>query len=233
MKQILVITGGSRGIGLATAKEFKSDGYNVINLSRSPIDPALGKQITADFSKHDWANSCRDLLENEIRNADKVVCVHNASVLLKDNIKTAAADFARVMQTNVVAAQQLNEIVVEHMQAGSSIHYVGSTLSEKAVANTASYSTSKHAIIGLMRATCQDLAGTGIHTSCVCPGFTDTEMLRDHLGDDQEIIKAIGEMNSFNRLVEPIEIAKTLYFCAHSPSLNGAVIHANLGQREQ
>ena len=42
-----------------------------------------------------------------------------------------------------------------------------------------SYVVSKHALVGMMRATCQDLAGREIHTACICPGFTDTEMFRD------------------------------------------------------
>jgi NAD(P)-dependent dehydrogenase (short-subunit alcohol dehydrogenase family) len=52
--------------------------------------------------------------------------------------------------------------------------FVGSTLSEKAVANTASYVTAKHAMVGLMRATCQDLAvaAAPVHTAAICPGFT-------------------------------------------------------------
>ena len=67
---------------------------------------------------------------------------------------------------------------------------------------------SKHAQLGMMRATCQDLMGRGIHTALVCPGFTDTEMLRTHLGDDADLTRAIAGMNSFNRLIDPAEIAE-------------------------
>jgi len=84
----------------------------------------------------------------------------------------------------------------------------------------------------MMRATCQDLAGRGIHTACVCPGFTDTEMLRAHVGEDPEILKAIASMSTFDRLVTPAEIATTIKFAADNQVLNGAVIHANLGQKE-
>ena len=84
----------------------------------------------------------------------------------------------------------------------------------------------------MMRATCQDLAGSGIHTACVCPGFTDTEMLRAHVGDDPEILKSIAGTTTFGRLVEPSEIAATIQFAANNPVINGAVLHANLGQVE-
>jgi len=86
------------------------------------------------------------------------------------------------------------------------------------------------AVAGLMRATCQDLAGTGIHTACLCPGFTDTAMLRAHVGGSDETLAAIAAGISFNRLIEPGEIARALLFCAENPVVNGSLIHANLGQ---
>mmetsp|Transcript_34488 Transcript_34488/g.63897 ORF Transcript_34488/g.63897 Transcript_34488/m.63897 type:complete len:119 (-) Transcript_34488:226-582(-) len=117
------------------------------------------------------------------------------------------------------------------MTRGSSIIFVGSTLSEKAVSGALTYSTSKHALVGLMRATTQDLFGSGIHCVMVCPGFTDTPMLRKHLSDP-EVLSAIASNNSFNRLVEPSEIASVVTDASLSPVLNGAIIHANLGQKE-
>ena len=118
------------------------------------------------------------------------------------------------------------------MAEGSSIIYIGSTLSEKAVANSYSYVSTKHAMVGMMRATCQDLAGSGIHTACICPGFTDTEMLRAHVGDSNEVLAEIGSMSSYGRLIEPAEIARTFEFATANPVINGSIIHANLGQKE-
>ena len=95
-----------------------------------------------------------------------------------------------------------------------------------------SYVISKHAQLGMMRATCQDLMGSGIHTALVCPGFTDTEMLRTHIGTDPEVEQAVASLNSFNRLIDPLEIAELLLWCHQHPVINGAVLHANLGQKE-
>ena len=146
---------------------------------------------------------------------------------------TATSDFRHTLELNVVAPHILNQILIPKMTQGSGIIYVGSTLSEKAVANTYSYVVSKHALIGMMRSTCQDLANTGIHTACVCPGFTDTEMLRAHVGEDAEIIESLSTLSTFGRLVTPEEIANTIVFAAENPVINGAVIHANLGQVER
>jgi NAD(P)-dependent dehydrogenase (short-subunit alcohol dehydrogenase family) len=117
------------------------------------------------------------------------------------------------------------------MRNGSSVLYVGSTLSEKAVPHSFSYVVSKHAIVGMMRATCQDLVGRAIHTACICPGFTDTEMFRKHV--PTEALDQIRAMSAYGRLITPEEIAETLFWAANNPVINGAVIHANLGQVER
>ena len=232
MSKLLVITGAGRGIGLATAKQFKMQGYRVINLSRSVIDKAIGDQIEVDFSNPQWPEGAATELAEAIGDAEQICLVHNASVLLKDSLQSAAENLAKAMQVNVLASQQLNELLLPDMQAGSSIIYIGSTLSEKAVANTLSYSTSKHAVLGLMRASCQDLAGSHIHTAAVCPGFTDTQMLRDHLGNDQQLLDSIASCNGFNRLIAADEIASAIWYCSQNPVINGGVLHAHLGQRE-
>jgi len=231
MDRVLVITGGSRGIGLATVELFAAAGYRVINLSRSNTHLDLAEQLCIDFSDPDWANNSSGTLVKLAGKPDQLVLIHNAAVLLKDDIRDAG-NLAMVLQVNLVAPQQLNEILVPNMPSGSSVLYLGSTLSHKAVANTLSYSTSKHGVLGLMRASCQDLIGSGIHTACICPGFTDTEMLREHVGQDPEILKSLGESNSFSRLVRPDEIAKCLKFCAENPAINGTSIDVNLGQIE-
>ena len=83
----------------------------------------------------------------------------------------------------------------------------------------------------MMRATCQDLAGRRVHSACICPGFTDTEMLRQHV--PEELMETIKSMSAYDRLVAPDEIANTLLWAAQNPVINGSVIHANLGQVER
>ena len=124
----------------------------------------------------------------------------------------------------------LNYFSIPFMRAGSAILYLGSTLSEKAVPGSYSYVITKHATIGMMRATCQDLAGRGVHTACICPGFTDTEMLRQHV--PESAMEDVCAMSAYNRLIDPDEIAETLFWAANNPVINGAVLHANLGQVE-
>ncbi|MDE0155488.1 MAG: SDR family NAD(P)-dependent oxidoreductase [Gammaproteobacteria bacterium] len=234
MTKNLIVTGGSRGIGLAAAELFQGHGYRVINLSRSPAPLEGVVNLAVDLGEADWDRAGAAELHSLIPDKQHIVLVHNAGLLREDSALDLDGEALReVLQVNLVAPVQLNRLALPLMEQGSAILYVGSTLSVKAVANTCSYSTSKHALAGLMRATCQDLAGSGIHTACVCPGFTETDMLRELAGHDAAVLDSLTENVTMGRLIDPVEIAETLYFCALHPVMNGATVQANLGQFER
>lgn len=228
----LLITGGSAGIGASTAQRFSDAGYGVINLSRRDCPVADAIHVPCDLTRHDFAEQIAATVEPLLRDAQRITLVHNAARM--DNDTAAATDSAAlrdILEINLVAPNTLNQMCLPFMKAGSAIVYVGSTLAEKAVPGAFSYATAKHGMVGMMRATCQDLADTGIHTACVCPGFTDTEMLRSHV--PPEAMDSVRAMSVFGRLIDPAEIAETIFWAATNPVINGAVIHANLGQVER
>ena len=229
--KLAIVTGASAGIGLATAGKFLDHGYEVVNLSRRPCPLPAVSHIRCDLAAS-FVDEIAGALGPILERADEIALIHNASRLANDTAtETASDDLRTVLDINVVAINTLNRLVLPHMGAGSCVLFVGSTLSEKAVPGSFSYVISKHAQIGMMRACCQDFAGSGIHTACICPGFTDTEMLREHVPTDA--MDAVRGMSAFNRLIEPGEIADALLWAATSPVINGSVIHANLGQVER
>ena len=228
-----IITGASVGIGAATASAFQADGYTVYNLSRRPCPVPGVNNIACDLSSTESINNACNVLSDVVTKSECVTLVHNACQMRKDSTTDCNSESLReVLETNVIAVNSLNQRLLPDLPRSSSILYIGSTLSEKAVPGSFSYVISKHALLGMMRASCQDLMGSGIHTALICPGFTDTEMLRTHLGNDREVMQAIASMNSFNRLVEPGEIAEFIFWAHNNPVINGAVLHANLGQKE-
>lgn len=232
--KLLLITGASAGIGETTAELFLGQGYKVVNISRRPCPVAGTVSLEFDLTDPDLEAGLTSALAEHLEGAMEIALVHNASRLENDAVDAlSSADLRAVLEVNLVAANTLNRLTLPHMSNGSSIIYIGSTLAEKAVPGAASYIISKHALVGLMRATCQDLAGRGIHTACICPGFTDTEMLRAHVGDDARVLEDIAGMNTFTRLIEPDEIAEFILFAACHPVINGAVLHASLGQIER
>ena len=230
--KLAVITGASAGIGLAAAERFLAAGYSVANLSRRRCPLAAVSSIQCDLSQPDALSAAEPALRPLLEGAESTVLIHNAALLLNDTAQaTDSETLRRVLEVNVVGINSLNRLALPHMKPGSSMLFVASTLAEKAVPGSFSYVVSKHAQVGMMRACCQDLAGSGIHAACICPGFTDTEMLREHVPADA--MDAVRGMSAFNRLIEPGEIADALLWAASSPVLNGSVIHANLGQVER
>ncbi|MCY4643445.1 MAG: SDR family NAD(P)-dependent oxidoreductase [Bacteriovoracales bacterium] len=230
---LLIITGASRGIGKATAKLFLDHSYKVVNISRTPCPLEGIVNIPVDLACFD--EKALEGLDSILDEASQITLIHNAFRLEKDRVDNAKA-LREVLAVNIEAPAKLNALIIPKMLAkeksGHSILYVGSTLSEKAVPKAFSYVTTKHAMAGMMKAGCQDMMGKGVHTALICPGFTDTEMLRDHAGLDENILRSMAQTNSYGRLIRPQEIAETLLFSATHPVVNGSVLHVNLGQRE-
>jgi 3-oxoacyl-[acyl-carrier protein] reductase len=234
---LLVITGASKGIGLATAQLFVKEGWEVVNLSRGECphnEVVTRKTDLLELSLPAYEESLSEYFFEVIPHPRRICLVHNAAAMIQDSALSVDANAMRtVFQLNVFSPATLNKLIAPLMSEGSSILYIGSTLSEKGVPGSATYVSSKHAIAGLMKVTCQDLKGRQVHTACICPGFTATEMLVQHLHSSPEAHQSILGMQTMGRLLEPIEIANFIHFCALNPSVNGAVLHCNLGQVER
>lgn len=232
-KPLALITGGSKGIGRETAELFLKNHYEVINISRSPCDNPSVQNILIDLIETDEMSIQQTLLQH-ISTKRRMVFIHNASVCFNDTIETLnKTKWNHTLKLNLTLPALLTQCLLPTMKAQSAIIFVGSTLSEKAVRNTCSYTVSKHGLVGLMRSVCQDLAGKHIHTCCVCPGITDTAMLRGRIGENTALLKTLAAIQSDNRLLTPQEMAEIIFVAATHPVFNGAVLHANGGQIER
>ena|SRR3990167_9827243 len=229
MSNYLIITGGSRGIGEKTIACFIQNGWQAINISRKPCDLPQVINISIDLSSSANVQKNAEKLQACIKEKGIISLVHNAAFYKRDSLDSLSLlDLQHTLETNVISPIALNQIFIPYMKPGSSIIYIGSTLSEKAVPGSASYVISKHALIGLMRTTCQDLIGKDIRTCCICPGLVDTTILRETM-DESTINMLIDSKIIGKRLIEPQEIADVIHFCATSTVMNGSTIHANLG----
>jgi len=231
MTNYLVITGGSRGIGRATVLKFKEHHWKVINLARQPCGLPEVVNIKLDLSASENIHSIKDELQAQLKDSDKICLVHNAAMHKPDEISSIKlSDLQRMLAVNVTSAVMLNELVIPLMKKESSIVYIGSVLSEKGVPASASYIISKHAVVGMMRATAQDLAAKGIMSCCICPGLVETDMLRENI--DEKLVQQIVETNVLGgRLIQPNEMADAIYSCGTNPLFNGSILRANLGQQ--
>lgn len=230
MSKYLVITGGSRGIGEKTIRCFQKNGWLAVNISRSAstIPDVINRKIDLSSLQEIEKNSA--VLLDSVKNATQLCLVHNAAFYKRDQIDSLdIEDLQHTLQINVVSATALNKLFIPLMKPGSSIIYLGSTLAVKAVPGSASYIISKHAIVGLMKATCQDLIAKNIHTCCICPGLVDTQLLKETM-DSEMVDYLVNNVIIGKRLIEPEEIANLIYYCSTTNLINGATLQANLGQ---
>jgi len=237
---LLIVTGGGSGIGAAVARRAAREGWAVLSLSRSgmresllPEESARIESVQVDLLR-DWRQDALALaqtaLKRHTRLARRIALVHNAAVSFNDTAQAPRIpEMAALLELSTLIPARLNELVIPRMQRGSSIIYIGSTLSHKGVSGSLSYVTAKHALLGLARATAKDLYGTGVHALCVCPGPTDTPMLSGLYGDERH--RMFAPLMSEGRLATPEEIARVVLFAAASPQLHGALIDAAFGEQ--
>lgn len=226
----LVIFGGSKGIGHSVALKFKQEGFQVLNFSRSSCSIA-DRNILLDLTDQACINQVIDALNSFVEKDDELSIIHNAFKLNKDSaVDMTPSDLNKVYCISTFVPTFVNQWASKLSNEYISIIYTGSTLSEKAVPGAYSYCTFKHAAVGQMRSLCQDSTGSNIHTAMVCPGFTETEMLSEHLNNDAQIFEQIKDMVTFKRLINPDELAPLYFFIHQNRVTNGSIYHANLGQ---
>lgn len=229
----VIVTGGSAGIGLAIVERFADLDYRVVSLARRrcPIDTV--ESMLVDLGSPEAVRAAIARLGERLPASSQIHLIHNAAAMPNDTATNFDPRvFERTLRLNVTTPAEFNAGLLPRMSPGSSIIFIASTLSEKGVPGRLSYVTSKHAVLGLMRATVQDLFGTEIHCMCVAPGFTDTAMLAPGMATPG-FAQAVRDMVSFGRLLEPEEVADIVVFATRTQALNGAIVHANLGQRER
>ncbi|GIS70111.1 MAG: hypothetical protein CM1200mP9_09320 [Gammaproteobacteria bacterium] len=163
LTRVLLITGGSAGIGLSTASRFLKDDYNVVCLSRRPCPLEGVEHLRCDLAQPDFLETIRPALEPLLSQADSISVIHNASRLSNDiATDTPSDEFRDVLEINIFAPNTLNRFVIPFMKQGSSVLFVGSTLSEKAAPGSYSYVKTQTRHDRDDAPLCQDLAGTGI-----------------------------------------------------------------------
>lgn len=236
VKQVAV-TGASRGIGRAIAEAFLKAKWRVWALTRSEdaVKPlaALGDLHHVPFDAVDAASVTAAAHRLTMEAGHLTALVNNAGIALSAPLhKTSLDDYQRLMAVNVTAPFLLmRELTGAMVKAGHGrVVNIASTAARKGFKYTSAYCASKHALLGLTRALALELAPRGVTVNAVCPGWTDTDMLKasvqriaDSTGRSADEARAtLEKMNPQGRAVKPEEVAELVYFLCASPA--GAAI---------
>ena len=161
------------------------------------------------------------------------IVFNNAGVVLvKPLVDMSGEEWDRVMSINVKGAFLMTKYAVPHMKSGGggAILNTGSIASFTGQMNTSAYSASKGAIALLTKSLALDFGRVGIRVNCICPGITDTPMLRDHLGHgaegDTRIHARLSRVPT-GKILSPQDVAKAaLYLVSDDSEGVSGILHA-------
>jgi len=221
VSRTVVVTGGTKGIGKAVADRFSAAGERVEAVGRDQLDVTDEEQVTAFFER--------------LGRVD--VLVNNAGIGSGASLARTTLDNWRAhLDVNATGPFLCTRAVIGGMieRGDGRIVTVASIAGLVGPRYTAAYAASKHAAIGLMRATTAELTGTGVTANAVCPAYVDTDMTKRTV---ENIVEKTGrtaedaqseleEMTPLGRLLEPDEVAVAVVFLAspEAAAINGQTL---------
>lgn len=225
-----VVTGGTRGIGLATVRLLIEKGYLVTALYSSDEESAVRAREAcpqAEFLRADVTDeeSINRVFEG-IPRLD--VLILNAGVSHFAQVQDEGyGDFKRVMDVNMGGAFLCAKYAVPKLISfGGAIVCVSSVWGECGASCESSYSASKGAMIAFSKALAKELAPANVTVNCVTPGVVATKM-NDHLTAEEKLALE-GEI-PLGRFARPIEVAEAIVFLAEARYITGQVLGVNGG----
>lgn len=177
--KIALVTGASRGIGLAVADALRAAGAHVVRLARSLTDRAAERQTDLACDVADAAQVERAVARIRGALGTPDIVVNNAGIFfIKPLDETSPDEFARTLAVNLVGPFLVARALIPHLVAKGAGHLVtvGSVSDHVAFTGSAAYAASKFGVRGMHEVMRAELARTGVRTTLVSPGPVDTDI---------------------------------------------------------
>jgi meso-butanediol dehydrogenase/(S,S)-butanediol dehydrogenase/diacetyl reductase len=244
--KIAIITGGGDGLGQASAVLFAKEGASVVV---ADMDPARGMKtvdmiknqngeamfVEVDVSKED---SVKNMVEKVVDAYGRIdILVNSAGIFIEATVlNTSVEDWDKIMAVNLRGIfLGCKYVIPEMIKAGKgSIVNIGSEAGITGWENATAYAASKGGVVNMTRCLALDFAEHNIRANCVCPGTTETPMLKKALAiaPDPKKARRFFEARPLLRLGRPEEIAAGILYLASDESLyaTGAILSIDGGK---
>ena len=239
--KVVLITGGTRGIGLATAELFAGEGAHVVIVGRDEAKTTeaarkvLVRGIAGDLSK---AVDCERIVTRTLSLHNRLdVLVNCAGVIFRNRTveQTSEEEWDMTFDVNVKGTFLMNKHALPALrESRGCIVNVSSYVGLVGFAGASAYAASKAAILNLTRSMALDHAREGIRVNAVCPGSVDTEMIHDaweQFGDVEEAQRLWAEKHPLGRIATADEIGRVILFLASEEAsfITGAALPVDGG----
>ena len=220
--KVILVTGGSRGIGANIVQELSKQGYTVImNYNKSEeqankIKNELGNNgihidiVKADISKRNEVKNLINFIIEKYEHIDDVI--NNAGISqIKLFTEITDEDWNKMLQTNLTSAFYVTQEAVPSMiqQKSGCIINISSVWGIVGASCEVHYSVAKAGLDGMTKALAKELGPSNINVNCVCPGLIDTDMNSELSEEDKQ---QIIEETPMNRIGTPSDVANAIYF---------------------
>lgn len=221
-----IVTGGGSGIGLAIATALGAAGHRVTIMGRSEarLHAALAALPGADAIACDVADEGSVMAAFGAaaeRHGPAGILVNAAGVARTAPFEASTdALWDELWRINVMGAVHTSRALLPAMRGleRGRIINVASTAALKGYAYVSAYTATKHALLGMTRALALELAKTAITVNALCPGYADTDLIRDAVANivaktgrsEEQALAAFTASNPQGRLIEPEEVAATI-----------------------
>ena len=223
-KKVAIITGGTRGIGLATAKKFIQENATVVifGSKKETVDKALS-ELKEAFPKKEIIGFYPNLIdESELKEVfDKIkekfghidIIVNNAGISSKTKIDDySEEEYDKISNLNIKSVFMTSKVAVPYLkQSKGVILNTSSMVSIYGQPSGVMYPASKYAVNGITKSLARELAPFGIRVNAVAPGIIETDMVKDL---PKEVIEPLIKSIPIGRIGKPEDIANAFLFLA-------------------
>ena len=240
MNKVAIITGGTSGIGLATAKVFINNDYRCVLVGRSEakgnaalnyLNTNQAAYIQADVSDVD---NCDEVIKKTVHAFGSVDVLVNSAGLYSEGAITSIdeAEYQRIFNTNVKGTIFMCRAAVEYLiRVKGAIVNVASDAGIKGNYGCSLYSASKGAVVAFTKSLALELANIPVRVNCVAPGDVLTPLTEAQLKNSGETVEDLSSIYPMLRIGKAEEIAEAIYFLASAKAafITGAVLSVDGG----
>jgi 3-oxoacyl-[acyl-carrier protein] reductase len=238
----VIVTGGSRGLGLAIARCLSGAGYRVIAIARKSTEPLAALIAESEgrcpgslrFVPFDLAEleAIPQLVRDLRSEFGPIYGLVNNAATSRDGVLSLFPDpeIERLVRLNTISPMILTKYVVRSMMAhgGGRVVNIASIIGSTGYSGLAVYGATKASLLGFTRSLAREVGRAGIHVNAVAPGFVETEMTQ-RLDDAQR--EQIMRRSALKRLTDPADVADAVAYLLSDKarSVTGTVLTVDAG----